>query len=595
MESAADHPREGRFARSAGMVLAMVKLHRRPFIVAVIGAAIFAMCTVLSSIAVQWVTDNVIMPRFEEGDVAVSTVVAGVVFLGAVGVVRAGGVVVRRVFAGITQFRVGATLSSSVVDRLVRQPISWHQRRPDGDLVGRAAVDTDTAIAVLAPIPYSTGTVLMIVLSTVWLLVTDHVLGAVAIAVFPLLLVTNVVYQRRVDRHFDAAQAELGRLSASVHESFEGVQLVKAYGAEQRETERLSEIAGRVRDSRVRAVYLRGTFDAALDVLPSLANVAIVVRRRLPGAERRSHRRRADQLHLPVHPARLPPTTDRVRPVVDAVLACRAGRGFERCSTSRSKRTRWTPCRPPRRVSACGSTTSRSRSPASLPLPWADVSLTVPTGTDRRRRRAHGRRQEHARRTGRRARRSRQRHRGKRAREGGRWSSRRRSCSPARSATTWRWTARSTTSRRGQSLRMARADDFVADLPDGLDTIVGERGVSLSGGQRQRIALARALVREPSLLLLDDTTSALDPATERAVLANLRGALAGTTVLMVASRPSTIALADDVVYVERGTVVDHGTHGDLMSRSAAYRELVEAFESDRAGVSAGTVVGVGGD
>ena len=110
-----------------------------------------------------------------------------------------------------------------------------------------------------------------------WLLVTDLVLGAVAIAVFPLLLVTNVAYQRRVDRHFDAAQAELGRLSASVHESFEGVQLVKAYGAEQRETERLSEIAGRVRDSRVRAVRLRGTFEALLDVLPSLANVAIVV------------------------------------------------------------------------------------------------------------------------------------------------------------------------------------------------------------------------------------------------------------------------------------------------------------------------------
>jgi ATP-binding cassette subfamily B protein len=146
------------------------------------------------------------------------------------------------------------------------------------------------------------------------------------------------------------------------------------------------------------------------------------------------------------------------------------------------------------------------------------------------------------------------------------------------------------------ALRMARADDFVHDLPDRLDTIVGERGVSLSGGQRQRIALARALVREPSLLLLDDTTSALDPATERAVLSNLRGALAATTVLMVASRPSTIALADDVVYVKQGTVVDHGTHQQLMSRSAAYRQLVEAFEADRAGIGASVVLGsIAGD
>ena len=117
-----------------------------------------------------------------------------------------------------------------------------------------------------------------------------------------------------------------------------------------------------------------------------------------------------------------------------------------------------------------------------------------------------------------------------------------------------------------EALRLASAERFVADLPEGLDTIVGERGVSLSGGQRQRLALARALVRRPSLLLLDDTTSALDPATERAVLTNLRGALAGTTVLMVASRPSTIALADDVIYVERGRVVDHGTHDQLMAR-----------------------------
>ena len=592
MESAADHPREGRFARSAGMVLAMVKLHRRPFIVAVIGAAIFAICTVLSSIAVQWVTDNVIMPRFEEGDVAVSTVVAGVTFLGAVGVVRAGGVVVRRVFAGITQFRVGATLSSSVVDRLVRQPISWHQRRPDGDLVGRAAVDTDTAIAVLAPIPYSTGTVLMIVLSTVWLLVTDHVLGAVAIAVFPLLLATNVVYQRRVDRHFDAAQAELGRLSASVHESFEGVQLVKAYGAEQRETERLSEIAGRVRDSRVRAVYLRGTFDAALDVLPSLANVAIVVL----GAYRvRSGDLTVGELTsfiylftLLVFPLRLigyvlssmPFSLSgwtRVREVLDeaieadpldAILSAPSGVGLQLDDISFTFAGESDPAVrgvsltvPTGRIVAVVGPTGAGKSTlvelaGGLVAPDSGTVETSPGGRSL----------------------------------------------VFQEAFLFAGSIRDNVAMDGtfddkqtwQSLRMARAADFVTDLPDGLDTIVGERGVSLSGGQRQRIALARALVREPSLLLLDDTTSALDPATERAVLANLRGALAGTTVLMVASRPSTIALADDVVYVERGTIVDHGTHGDLMSRSASYRELVEAFESDRAGVSAGTVVGVGG-
>ena len=87
----------------------------------------------------------------------------------------------------------------------------------------------------------------------------------------------NVVYQKRVDRHFDDAQHALGEFSGAVHESFEGVQLVKAYGAEQRETERLSAMAGHIRDARVRAVYLRGTFEALLDAIPSLTNIGIVV------------------------------------------------------------------------------------------------------------------------------------------------------------------------------------------------------------------------------------------------------------------------------------------------------------------------------
>lgn len=132
-----------------------------------------------------------------------------------------------------------------------------------------------------------------------------------------------------------------------------------------------------------------------------------------------------------------------------------------------------------------------------------------------------------------------------------------------------------------EALRFAEAERFVRSLPDQLATVVGERGVSLSGGQRQRVALARALVRRPRLLLLDDTTSALDPATERAVLGNLRSALADTTVLMVASRPSTIALADDVIYLRGGRVVDHGRHAELLAGNADYAELIAAFETDR--------------
>ena len=108
------------------------------------------------------------------------------------------------------------------------------------------------------------------------------------------------------------------------------------------------------------------------------------------------------------------------------------------------------------------------------------------------------------------------------------------------------------------------------------------------------MALARALARRPSLLLLDDTTSALDPATEAGVLANLRQAFVDTTVLMVASRPSTIALADEVVYFAGGRALDHGRHGELMSRWEGYRALVEAFETDRSDEPAPVGGGAGG-
>jgi ABC-type multidrug transport system fused ATPase/permease subunit len=131
------------------------------------------------------------------------------------------------------------------------------------------------------------------------------------------------------------------------------------------------------------------------------------------------------------------------------------------------------------------------------------------------------------------------------------------------------------------ALELADAMEFVSTLPMGVDTVVGERGVSLSGGQRQRIALARALVRRPAVLLLDDTTSALDPTTEGRILANLRGGLSGTTTLIVASRPSTISLADEIVVVDDGRVIAHGSHAVLLETVPVYRHLVEAYEHDR--------------
>jgi ABC-type multidrug transport system fused ATPase/permease subunit len=129
------------------------------------------------------------------------------------------------------------------------------------------------------------------------------------------------------------------------------------------------------------------------------------------------------------------------------------------------------------------------------------------------------------------------------------------------------------------ALEIAQAADFVRRLPEGLDSLLGERGASLSGGQRQRLALARALVRRPRLLIMDDATSAVDPEVEARILTALRAATASgsCTVLVVAHRLATIALADEVLYLEQGRIADRGPHDALVARSSGYRDLVTAY------------------
>jgi ATP-binding cassette, subfamily B, bacterial len=129
---------------------------------------------------------------------------------------------------------------------------------------------------------------------------------------------------------------------------------------------------------------------------------------------------------------------------------------------------------------------------------------------------------------------------------------------------------------------LAGVAGFARRLPDGFATVVGERGATLSGGQRQRVALARALARRPRLLLLDDATSAVDPTTEARILAALRRHLTATTTVMVASRLSTIALVDEIVFIDEGRVIDHGAHTDVIGRQPRYEALVRAYELDRA-------------
>jgi ABC-type multidrug transport system fused ATPase/permease subunit len=123
--------------------------------------------------------------------------------------------------------------------------------------------------------------------------------------------------------------------------------------------------------------------------------------------------------------------------------------------------------------------------------------------------------------------------------------------------------------------RRAQAHDFIERLPEGYDTPVGERGLTLSGGQRQRLAIARALLADPRVLILDDATSSVDSSTEHQIKAALREVMAGRTTFVIAHRLSTIALADEIAVLEDGELVARGTHDELLEVNDLYREIVE--------------------
>ena len=126
-----------------------------------------------------------------------------------------------------------------------------------------------------------------------------------------------------------------------------------------------------------------------------------------------------------------------------------------------------------------------------------------------------------------------------------------------------------------RAAELAQAKEFIDRLPDGYDTMVGERGITLSGGQRQRIAIARALIVDPRVLILDDATASVDATTEAQIKQGLREVMRDRTTIIIAHRLSTISLADEIVVLDSGTIAARGTHEELLATSPVYRDIYE--------------------
>jgi ATP-binding cassette, subfamily B, bacterial len=571
-----------------GFAVLWVAIKREPWIftLSTIGSVLFGALTVADAWVLGWATDNVVLPAFESGVTTTGGLVTILALFVGVALLRAVGIVARRLGAGIMQYRMQAHTRRAVTRQYLRLPMAWHQRHPTGQLLSNANADVEAAWAPIAPLPMAVGTVAMMVIAVVQMLIADLVMALVGLLVFPLVIVANIAFQRVQSPLMTRAQALRAEVSEVAHESFDGAMVVKTLGREQEETERFAERAHALRDVAVRAGRVRAAFDPALEALPSLGVLAVLsvgVWRVLegetnPGAVVTV----AYLLTIVSFPIRslgwllgeFPRSVvgfDRVSAVLDATGEMVYG--DERIDPSedgarlevRSLAYRYDAeqsliedlsftVEPARTVALVGATAAGKSTLTSLlvRLVDPDAGAILVDGHDLRELRA-GALAEHM-------------------------------------ALVPQHTFLFDDTVRGnvtlgadvgddeiwQALRTAQADGFVAALPDGLDTRLGERGASLSGGQRQRVSLARALVRRPRLLLMDDATSAVDPDVEARILAALRDF--GSTIVVVAYRKATIALADEVVYLADGRVVDQGTHPELLDRSPGYADLVNAYE-----------------
>ena len=169
----------------------MVRLEPANFAIAILGASVYAVATVASSFVLGHVTDTVVLPRFEQGHVRSGLVVGGVTAIIAVGLVKAGGIITRRVFATRANGGVQAQLRRQIVERYQEVPYEFHQRSSTGELLAHASTDVDAVADVLAPLPFATGVVVIIVVSLAWLFATDVFLALVGLVVFPAFVVTN--------------------------------------------------------------------------------------------------------------------------------------------------------------------------------------------------------------------------------------------------------------------------------------------------------------------------------------------------------------------------------------------------------------------
>src|SRR3954465_7636521 len=560
------------------------------FTLAVLASSLYGGMTVASAYVIGEVTDRVLLPSFADGVTTAAALGLAVAAIMGVAVLKIVGILGRRLFAGVMSYRLQAEYRRRVTGQYLRLPLSWHQRHPTGQLLSNANSDVEAAWYFVAPLPFACGALVMIAITAVALVVTDPLLALVGLVVFPLVFAVNVVYSQVMSPRMQRAQQLRAEVSEIAHESFDAALVVKTLGRETAETERFAARAQELRDSLVAVGRVRGLFDPMMEALPSLGTLAVL----LIGAGRVADGSTDPGslvsiaylftlLALPIRAigwvlADLPRALagfDRVTPVLeatgetpygpDAASVSGSGAALELAGVdfafadAAAPTLRGVTFDVPAgtTVAVVGPTGSGKSTLAGLLVRLVDPAdgQVLLDGVDLRT-----------------------------LREG---EVSGQAAFVPQGTFLFDDTVRGNVTLGGAygdeevwaALRVAAAEEFVAALPEGLDTRVGERGATLSGGQRQRLALARAVVRRPRLLVLDDATSAPDPPAQAPLPHALPAGERPSTVVVVAYRQATIALADEVVWLENGQVLARGSHGDLLAAVPGSSALVRAYQN----------------
>lgn len=503
----------------------------------------------------------------------------------AVGLLKALGIGGRRFFAFSLAYRAETDLRNRLFEHMQRLQFSFHDIVPTGELMSRASSDLRQVRMIFSMMPLTIANIALTVIVVIVLIVLDPVLGVIASLAVPSLFLLANRYATTILGISWEVQQRLADLSRVVEEVVAGVRVVKSYGQEDRVVGRLSDSADSIYDRTMKMLRLRSVYVPMFELIPALATAAVLLVggsrviggsmtlgdfvaftqymailmfplrmtgwffAELPRSAAAAARvtellKTAPEISSPSRPLPIPdgPGTLRLEHVSfaypegsavldDVDLTIPAGSSIALVGSTGSGKTTFAYLVPRFYDPDQGSVyldgvdvrrlkVDDLRNQVALvfeePFLFSatigeNISFGAPDASDEQVRLA---------------------------------------------------------------ARLSQAHDFICHLPDGYDTVVGERGYSLSGGQRQRIALARAILRDPKILILDDATSSVDAITEREIRDALRDVMQDRTTIIIAHRTTTLTLADRVLFLEEGKVVASGTHEQLLAESERYREVL---------------------